>query len=132
MVAKGEYVLLRPNRRKDLRADLLVLEVKGEDAKGVFFGYAKNLSKAGMFISSVNPRKMGTEFKICFKLPFEPNNEVSSRCRVTWVREYNPKSNQGPGMGIKFLDLDYKVKEEIENWIKGVIKVDPSKATPMD
>ena len=114
---KRDYVLLRHNRRKTLRAQLLVLEVKGEDEKGVFFGYAKDLSKGGMFIATVAPRKVGTEFTINFSIP-SGGMAVKSKCRVSWVREYNADSLQGPGMGIKFLNLPLEVKEKIGDWVK--------------
>ncbi|NIR15447.1 MAG: pilus assembly protein PilZ [Desulfobacterales bacterium] len=120
VVPNGDYVLIRPNRRKELRADLIVLDVRGEDEKGFFFGYAKNLSKAGMFISSVNPRKIGDKFSISFKLPFDEEVSVKCECRVVWAREYDPKSKESPGMGIKFLDLDYKIKKRIGEWIQSI------------
>ncbi|MCK5236974.1 MAG: PilZ domain-containing protein, partial [Deltaproteobacteria bacterium] len=88
---EGEHSLLRPNRRTDLRLDLLVLEVKGVSESGVFFGYAKNLSGTGMFVATVNPRAVGENFTVSFTLPFEPFVAVSSLCRVAWTREFDPE-----------------------------------------
>jgi hypothetical protein len=71
-----DYVKLREDRRKDLRSQLLVLKVSSEDKK-TFFGYGKTLSKSGMFISTVNPRAVGEEFAISFKLP-DDQTEVNA------------------------------------------------------
>ncbi|MBI5237825.1 MAG: PilZ domain-containing protein [Deltaproteobacteria bacterium] len=114
---KKDYVLLRENRRKNLRKELLVLKVKGNDGKGAFFGYAKTISREGMFISSVNPRPMGEEFEISFKLP-EAGLTVRCNCVVIWRQEYNPKPKHEPGMGIRFIDLPYDIGEKIDEWIR--------------
>lgn len=111
----SEFVVLRSDRRKQLRKQLLVLKIKGEDSKGVFFGYAKTISRGGMFIASVNPRKVGEEFAITFKLPFI-DRDIKCRCAVVWMREYEPHK-QDPGMGIKFMDLDDETRDKIEEWV---------------
>lgn len=113
----GGYVALRRNRRKFLRRQLLVLKVKGEDKKGVFFGYGKTISRDGMFITTVNPHKKGSEFEVAFKLPGVVK-EVRCHCQVAWVREFNPKSGLEPGMGITFVDLDEDSRDKIDEWIK--------------
>lgn len=113
---EDQYVLLRSDRRKNLRKQLLVLKVRGEDNRGVFFGYAKTISRGGMFISSVNPRKMSEEFEINFKLD-DKGPEIKCRAVVVWIREYDSLVKQEPGMGIKFIDLDEAIKDEIDAWI---------------
>lgn len=111
----SEFVVLRSDRRKELRKQLLVLKIKGEDVKGVFFGYAKTISRGGMFIASVNPRKVGEEFFITFKLPCM-ESDIKCRCAVVWMREYEPHK-QDPGMGIKFMDLADETRDKIEEWV---------------
>ena len=113
---EDQYVLLRSERRKNLRTQLLVLKIKGEDNKGVFFGYAKTISRGGMFISSVNPKKMSEEFEITFKLD-DKGPEIKCKAVVVWIREYDTLIKQEPGMGIKFIGLDESVKDEIDAWI---------------
>lgn len=115
---EDQYVLLRSDRRKNLRKQLLVLKIRGEDDRGVFFGYAKTVSRGGMFISSVNPRKMAEEFDISFRLDDANGREIKCRAVVVWVRQYDSLIKQEPGMGIKFLDLDDATKDEIDEWIK--------------
>ena len=114
---KESYVLLRGNRRKHLRKQLLVLKIKGEGSRGSFFGYAKTVSKDGMFIASVNPHRLGEEFQITFKIP-ETDIEAKCSCVVIWRREFDPTLKREPGMGINFIDLDYAIREKIEEWIK--------------
>lgn len=114
---EDQYVLLRSDRRKNLRKQLLVLKIRGEDDRGVFFGYAKTVSRGGMFISSVNPRKMGEEFEITFRLDEKQGREIKCRAVVVWIREYDSLVKQEPGMGIKFMDLDDATREEIDEWI---------------
>jgi len=111
------YVVLRTERRSALRKHLLVLKVRGEDCKGTFFGYAKNISAGGMFIASVNPRKHGEEFDISFRIEGE-TGDVRCRCVVAWHREYNPRIKQEPGMGIKFIDLPEETRERIEAFVR--------------
>jgi uncharacterized protein (TIGR02266 family) len=112
-----DYVVLRSERRKGLRKQLLVLSIKGKGGNGVFFGYAKTLSPGGMFISSVNPQKAGSEFEIAFRLPGDAT-EVRCRCAVVWCREYAPQSRYEPGMGIRFLDIAPEAKARIEEWVR--------------
>ena len=107
----------KPDRRKSLRNHLLVLKVRGEEGKKAFFGYVKNVSKDGMFIASVNPRKVGEEFTVEFTLPRE-RDVVRCRCVVVWSRPYHPKSRYEPGMGVRFLDLDESVRESIDEWVR--------------
>lgn len=114
---EDQYVLLRSDRRKNLRKQILVLKVKGEDQKGAFFGYCKTISRGGMFITSINPRKIGEEFDITFRLAGEAE-DIKCRCAVAWVREYDSLTKQEPGMGIKFLNLPDETREKLENWIK--------------
>jgi uncharacterized protein (TIGR02266 family) len=111
-----DYVVLRSNRRKNLRKQLLVLKVKGEDRGGVFFGYAKTIGWGGMFISTVSPRKVGEEFEISFKTPGD-GAEARCRCVVAWQRGFDPKFKEEPGMGIRFINLDVEVRAKIEEWV---------------
>src|SRR3972149_119076 len=114
---EDQYVLLRSNRRKNLRKQLLVLKVRGEDKRGVFFGYAKTISRGGMFIASVNPKKVGEEFDIAFSIA-DLKMDLKCRCVVVWSLEYDSMTKQEPGMGIKFIDLDQATIDKLDEWIK--------------
>lgn len=52
----------RPEKRRSLRSPILVMRVKGETENNIFFGYGKDISRGGMFISTVNPREIGETF----------------------------------------------------------------------
>ncbi len=111
-----EYVVLRSDRRKNLRKQLLVLKIRGSDDKGAFFGYGKVMGRGGMFISTVSPRDVGEEFELSFKTPAK-GREVRCICVVAWRRGFDPKFKEEPGMGIKFLDLDEEARDEISEWV---------------
>jgi uncharacterized protein (TIGR02266 family) len=110
------YVLLRPDRRKNLRSHLLVLNLKAESNKRSFFGYAKVIGRGGLFIASVNPKQVGEEFTIEFTLP--DKTPVQCKCSVAWRREFTPKFKYEPGMGIKFLDMPDEIRGKIDTWAK--------------
>ncbi|MBI5970964.1 MAG: PilZ domain-containing protein [Deltaproteobacteria bacterium] len=114
-----DYAPLRSDRRKNLRRQLIVLKVKGIDAGGTFFGYAKTLSKAGMFITTVAPKNAGEEFDITFTLTGDPA-PIRVICKVAWKRDYDPKLKQEPGMGVKFVGLDVNMAARIEEWVKNL------------
>jgi uncharacterized protein (TIGR02266 family) len=105
-----------PEKRKNLRNHLLVLRVKGEASGNVFFGYAKNISKSGMFVSSVYPKEVGEKFTIEFTLP-KKKKPIRCQCIVKWCRNYDPKSKYEPGMGVSFLDLDKKERKAINECV---------------
>lgn len=115
--AEPEVTTLRSERRRHLRKQAIVLKIRGEDAAGVFFGYAKTVGPGGMFITSVNPRSVGEEFELSFNIT---EAAITVRCKavVAWRREYNPKLKQEPGMGIKFLDLDDETRAAVMAWVQ--------------
>jgi len=113
---KSDYVLLRSDRRRNLRSHLLVLNVRGEASNKSFFGYAKVISRGGMFIATVNPREIGEEFMIEFSLP--DKTPVRCKCRVVWRRDFLPRALHEPGMGIKFLDMVEEIGNKIDRWVK--------------
>ncbi|MBI3609807.1 MAG: PilZ domain-containing protein [Nitrospirae bacterium] len=106
-----------PDRRKALRSPIIVLKMSGEGEREHLFGYAKNISRSGLFIPSVNPRKPGEQFSISFRIP---NTEIQVRCRceIVWMREYRKKMSLESGYGVRFLDLPEDVAEAIDRWVK--------------
>jgi uncharacterized protein (TIGR02266 family) len=105
------------NARRNLRAPLLVLKVKVDDGRKVFFGYAKNISRSGLFIATTNPREPGTSFQVEIPLPPPVNRKLICTCEVVWKRDFSPKAIYEPGMGLKFLDLPEAQAEEIHRWV---------------
>lgn len=106
-----------PDKRRTLRYPIIILKVTEEGKKEHLFGYAKNISRSGLFIQSVNPRQPGERFTISFHVS---NTEIKVRCQceVVWMRKYHPKVSVEPGYGVRFLDLSAGVAEAIDQWIK--------------
>ncbi len=105
------------DRRRNLRKPLLVQRVRLDDGRRVFFGYAKNISQSGMFISTVNPRRQGEQFDVEMVLPPPLEMPLSCRCEVVWTRDFRKSSDLEPGMGLRFLDLPQDLAVKIEAWI---------------
>ncbi len=107
-----------PDARKNLRAPLIVLKVKVEDGGKTFFGYARNISRSGMFIPATSPRNPGNRFLVELPLPAPVNRTVECTCEVVWARHYSRKSRYEPGMGLKFIDLPEEIAADIDAWVK--------------
>jgi hypothetical protein len=112
---------LQGNRRLSLRSPLIVLKARIDQDKMSFFGYAKNISRGGMFISSINPREPGSQFRVEFPLPTPIDQRVQCDCEVVWKRIYSPKAIYEPGMGLKFLNLPEEIAEAIDAWINSLV-----------
>jgi len=106
------------DRRRDLRKPLLVQRVRFDDGRRVFFGYAKNISQNGMFISTVNPRRQGEQFDVEMVLPAPLEMPLSCRCEVAWTRDFRKASDLEPGMGLRFLDLPEDLVAKIGAWVE--------------
>jgi hypothetical protein len=116
------------DQRKTLRAPLIVLQVKMDDAGKSFFGYARNISRSGMFIPVTVPREPGSRFLVEIHLPAPINRDIRCTCEVVWKRTFSAKSQESPGMGLKFIDMPEEVAVAIDNWIK--TQNQPEKAIP--
>jgi uncharacterized protein (TIGR02266 family) len=99
-----------------LRSPIIVLKVSQESAREHLFGYAKNISRGGLFISSINPRTPGERFTISFRVPGTPINALC-QCEVVWMRRFKKKMKLEPGYGIRFLDLPEDVAQAIDHWV---------------
>ena len=105
------------DKRKNLRSPLLTLRVKLDDGSKVFFGYTKNISRSGMFISSINPKSTGEIFQVEIPLPSPVNQTVQCSCEVVWNRHFQKKALYEPGMGLKFLGLSEDMAAIIDRWV---------------
>jgi len=104
------------NQRASLRSPILVTQVKMGDERKYFFGYAKNLSKTGIFIQTIAPKDVGCEFSIEFTIP-KSEIVVSCRCKVIWNRRFSDEGQYEPGMGLRFEDLTPAVADQVEQWV---------------
>ena len=104
--------------RRELRQPLTVLKATNNSGPKTLFGYASNISRSGMLISTINPRKPGSRFEVEFALP-EPANVVARcNCEVVWKRTWAKEDAHRPGMGLRFLDLPEETAAVIEQWVE--------------
>jgi len=104
------------DKRRKPRAPLLVLRVSLHDGARTFFGYAKNISRSGLFIATISPRDKGSQFVVEIPLPNAIGVHLRCQSEVIWTRNFDPGSPYEPGMGMKFLDLPEETAEAIERW----------------
>lgn len=103
-------------RRRHLREPIIVFKITEEGDRQHLFGYAREISRGGLFIASINPRGPGDRFRITFQIP-KTDIKVNCHCEVVWTRKYKSGEKFEPGYGIKFLDLPEDVATAIDNWV---------------
>jgi uncharacterized protein (TIGR02266 family) len=106
------------DRRRSLRSPLIVQRVRIDEGRSTFFGYARNISRGGLFISATNPREVGSQFHLEIPLPPPLDHTVRCTCEVVWRRPWSRKEAREPGMGLRFLDLAPEEGEAIDQWIE--------------
>jgi len=113
-----EYTEEQKNKRRALRAPLIVEKIPCEDGYKTLFGYAKNISCGGLFIATVKPREPGETFLIELTLSTKPPCKIRCQCQVVWKHLFKRKDQQEPGMGLRFLDLAEGDGDRIEAWVE--------------
>lgn len=117
-----EYDAVQKNKRRTTRSPLIVEKIPIEDGYKTLFGYAKNISRGGLFISTVKPREPGETFTIEFSLPLEPPHRIRCQCKVVWKRLFQKKDKFEPGMGLCFVELDNADAYKIDEWVDGQVE----------
>jgi uncharacterized protein (TIGR02266 family) len=100
-----------------LRTAILVRQVKDEDKKIYFFGYAKGISREGLFIQTTWPKEEKARYRIEFSLTGD-EEPIECMAEVVWRRLFLPEALDEPGMGLKFLDLNEKLAQKIDRWVE--------------
>lgn len=118
-----EYESEQMNKRRSTRSPLIVEKIPIEDGYKTLFGYAKNLSRGGLFISTVKPREPGEVFTIEMTLPIDPPHKLRCQCKVVWKRHFKKKDALEPGMGLQFLDLSDVDGDKIDEWVDGQVEI---------
>jgi uncharacterized protein (TIGR02266 family) len=114
------YTAEQKNQRRATRAPLIVEKIPCGDGQKTLFGYAKNISRGGLFIATVKPREPGEQFTIELTLPTNPRHTFRCLCEVVWKRHFQRKSSLEPGMGLKFIGLDNADGDKIDEWVSGL------------
>lgn len=102
------------DKRKVVRGGLIATKVY-DKLGNALLGNVRNLSRGGMFVSTIKPRPEGQEIEIFFELPYS-NIRIECRCLVIWSRPFSTKLKDDPGMGVRFVDLDPRMGERIDRW----------------
>ncbi len=114
---KPEFAAEQKSQRCATRAPLIVEKIPCGDGRKTLFGYAKNISRGGLFIATVKPREPGEEFTLELRLPSNSRHTIRCRCEVVWKRHFQRKDSNEPGMGLRFIDLDDVDGAKIDEWV---------------
>ncbi|MFN7131121.1 MAG: TIGR02266 family protein [Myxococcales bacterium] len=106
------------NDRNKRRADRLHHEllVAYRTVDGFITDWAVNISKGGIFINTRTPLPVGTTVRLIVSLP-DAAFPFDLTGRVARVSEFDNSSNEVPGMGIEFVDVDDDKKNRIERFV---------------
>jgi uncharacterized protein (TIGR02266 family) len=100
----------RDYQRTDV--NLLVIRRSRDE---IYNEFARVLGAGGMFVKSADPPDVGETLSMEFVLPgIEPAVEI--RAEVVWRR--GPGTTDAPGMGIRFLDVEDKLREQIGGFVE--------------
>ena len=104
------------DKRRDPRSQISATQVRMGEEWEYFYGYAKNISRSGLFVYTVRPLNVGDVFNIEFTLP---DTEIAVKCaaRVVWERSYHQADTHGPRMGIQFSNLDPETAGRLDQWV---------------
>src|SRR5687767_6985317 len=94
---------------------------------GFITDWAVNISKGGIFINTRNPLAAGTTVRLIISLP-DTAFPFDLSGKVIRVNEFDNPSNQVPGMGIEFIDVDDEKRARIERFVERLRKEFPEVA----
>lgn len=108
-----------PSRRADRLQHELLVAYRTVD--GFITDWAVNISRGGIFINTRNPLAIGTTVRLIISLP-DAAFPFDLTGRVIRVSEFDNPSNQVPGMGIEFVDVDEEKRSRIERFVERLRK----------
>ena len=83
----------------------LRIRLRYSDVDQFISKFAINISRGGMFLSSRNPKPIGTHLQFEMRLA-DDSPVIEGTGEVRWIREYDRhQPNQPHGMGIRFFEL---------------------------
>jgi uncharacterized protein (TIGR02266 family) len=94
-------------------SDRIAVEMWVEEStdRELYFQRSANLSEGGIFLENTVPHPLGTIVNLQFTLPGDSD---AIRCQGEIV---NPAEGKQLGMGIKFVSLDSKVRQRLQQFI---------------
>ena len=117
----------RPIRRSERLQHELLVAYRTVD--GFITDWAVNISRGGIFINTRKPLPVGTTVRLILSLP-DATFPFDLGGRVRRVVEFDNATNQVPGMGIEFLDVDEEKRARIERFVERLRKELPEGAQP--
>ena len=102
--------------RREHKRHSVDLDVSLGSDHNFYSGFAENLSCGGVFVATHQIRPVGETVEVCIHLP--DGSEVRAAGEVRWVRLFNPESDQPPGVGLRFSDLDPASNQAIERFLR--------------
>lgn len=114
----------KPRKADRLHHELLVAY---RTVDGFITDWAVNISRGGIFINTRNPLAVGTTVRLIISLP-DTAFPFDLTGRVMRINEFDNPSNQVPGMGIEFVDVDDEKRARIERFVERLRKELPEKS----
>jgi uncharacterized protein (TIGR02266 family) len=96
------------------------LEVDYASEENYLFAYITNISATGIFVRTTEPEQPGTHLNLRFRSSVATRKPLELEGEVIWVNPYRPgvPDNLHPGMGIRFLDLDDRARDQLLDLIR--------------
>ena len=119
LLLSAEEVVARLNRKLEGWANYFCLGPVSpayRTVDGFITDWAVNISRGGIFINTRKPLAVGTTVRLIISLP-DTAFPFDLSGRVARVNEFDNPSNQVPGMGIEFVDVDEDKRERIERFV---------------
>jgi uncharacterized protein (TIGR02266 family) len=119
------------NKRKSERLHHELL-VAYRTVDGFITDWAVNISRGGLFINSRTPLPVGTTVRLIISLP-DAAFPFDLTGRVTRVAEFDNATNEVPGMGLEFVDIDEDKRARIERFVdklRAALPLEPKKPRP--
>ncbi len=103
----------RSDTRTDLRIPLTVsVEYQTTDGKR-FKSVTGAMSGGGLFIETKHPLPIGTELSLRFSLPAPIQESITTKGRVSWIRNKTHRNLLMPGMDLEFTTIDPNARKRI-------------------
>lgn len=104
----------KPTRKSERLQHELLVAYRTVD--GFITDWAVNISRGGMFINTRNPLALGSVVRLIVSLP-DAAFPFDLTGRVIRVHPNDPDSDQVPGMGIEFIDVDEDKRVRLERFV---------------
>lgn len=104
--------------RRNLRAPLIIQKIHLHGNRPTIFGYSKNVSRSGMYISTTKPIEVGQQIELEFQLPPPLTGTVRSLCEVVWKRPFGSHLPSEAGIGVRFVNLPEEISLQLEDWVR--------------